>query len=131
MRRWTGRPANATRCCIEQAMETKASGRSEEHTSELQSPDHLVCRLLLEKKLTITARPACPAIGSLGWQASGAGHPEEHRFPWNRNAFTRDQSVRVDLQLDHLPNPQRNVAGIRRARLHRAEASRRRNVHLS
>src|SRR5947208_8531164 len=26
------------------------SERSEEHTSELQSPDHLVCRLLLEKK---------------------------------------------------------------------------------
>src|SRR5438552_7195159 len=39
--------------------------RSEEHTSELQSPDHLVCRLLLEKKkgvaliggLWILARP--------------------------------------------------------------------------
>src|SRR5258708_25952680 len=28
-------------------------GRSEEHTSELQSPDHLVCRLLLEKKKNI------------------------------------------------------------------------------
>src|SRR5258708_31937480 len=27
-----------------------ARARSEEHTSELQSPDHLVCRLLLEKK---------------------------------------------------------------------------------
>src|SRR5690348_18144195 len=27
-----------------------AGGRSEEHTSELQSPVHLVCRLLLEKK---------------------------------------------------------------------------------
>src|SRR5258708_17704843 len=27
-----------------------AFDRSEEHTSELQSPDHLVCRLLLEKK---------------------------------------------------------------------------------
>src|SRR5690348_17628658 len=27
-----------------------ASSRSEEHTSELQSPVHLVCRLLLEKK---------------------------------------------------------------------------------
>src|SRR5258708_18950529 len=27
-----------------------ANARSEEHTSELQSPDHLVCRLLLEKK---------------------------------------------------------------------------------
>src|SRR5258708_22151074 len=26
------------------------TSRSEEHTSELQSPDHLVCRLLLEKK---------------------------------------------------------------------------------
>src|SRR5258708_21704741 len=26
------------------------AARSEEHTSELQSPDHLVCRLLLEKK---------------------------------------------------------------------------------
>src|SRR5947208_11667734 len=25
--------------------------RSEDHTSELQSPDHLVCRLLLEKKI--------------------------------------------------------------------------------
>src|SRR5258708_21333439 len=31
--------------------------RSEEHTSELQSPDHLVCRLLLEKKNAITLCP--------------------------------------------------------------------------
>src|SRR5207244_11261271 len=31
---------------------TLALLRSEEHTSELQSPDHLVCRLLLEKKNT-------------------------------------------------------------------------------
>src|SRR5947208_9202916 len=30
--------------------------RSEEHTSELQSPDHLVCRLLLEKKKTKVRR---------------------------------------------------------------------------
>src|SRR5258708_13417619 len=30
--------------------------RSEEHTSELQSPDHLVCRLLLEKKKKIETR---------------------------------------------------------------------------
>src|SRR5258708_27247196 len=29
---------------------TSPKERSEEHTSELQSPDHLVCRLLLEKK---------------------------------------------------------------------------------
>src|SRR5438552_4970841 len=30
--------------------EPRVPRRSEEHTSELQSPDHLVCRLLLEKK---------------------------------------------------------------------------------
>src|SRR5258708_39573913 len=30
--------------------DTLVGGRSEEHTSELQSPDHLVCRLLLVKK---------------------------------------------------------------------------------
>src|SRR5258708_28786613 len=38
------------------ARQSEASGdhhRSEEHTSELQSPDHLVCRLLLEKKKNI------------------------------------------------------------------------------
>src|SRR4051794_41747011 len=32
-------------------------GRSEEHTSELQSPVHLVCRLLLEKKKDRSSRP--------------------------------------------------------------------------
>src|SRR5690348_17572603 len=31
------------------------TSRSEEHTSELQSPVHLVCRLLLEKKKHLTA----------------------------------------------------------------------------
>src|SRR5438552_14900755 len=39
--------------------------RSEEHTSELQSPDHLVCRLLLEKKkiqLTVSPTEATPRI---------------------------------------------------------------------
>src|SRR5258708_31496464 len=30
--------------------------RSEEHTSELQSPDHLVCRLLLEKKKNLSLK---------------------------------------------------------------------------
>src|SRR5947208_3957623 len=34
-----------------------ANLRSEEHTSELQSPDHLVCRLLLEKKKKNNSRP--------------------------------------------------------------------------
>src|SRR5258708_19766248 len=34
--------------------------RSEEHTSELQSPDHLVCRLLLEKKKHPPSTPPPP-----------------------------------------------------------------------
>src|SRR5258708_22510793 len=35
---------------LARAADSNALIRSEEHTSELQSPDHLVCRLLLEKK---------------------------------------------------------------------------------
>src|SRR5256885_3752835 len=34
-----------------------STGRSEEHTSELQSPCNLVCRLLLEKKKRSVCRP--------------------------------------------------------------------------
>src|SRR5258708_15463101 len=37
---------------VDQAERQPRRLRSEEHTSELQSPDHLVCRLLLEKKKT-------------------------------------------------------------------------------
>src|SRR5256885_5108339 len=36
-----------------------AASRSEEHTSELQSPCNLVCRLLLEKKKKYRRRDAC------------------------------------------------------------------------
>src|SRR5258708_27364168 len=46
--------------------------RSEEHTSELQSPDHLVCRLLLEKKKPSTTHAAPPlehmAVSQIGCQ---------------------------------------------------------------
>src|SRR5438552_6928869 len=44
--------ANLLRENLEQEEHTleEVDKRSEEHTSELQSPDHLVCRLLLEKK---------------------------------------------------------------------------------
>src|SRR5258708_16368351 len=68
----SSRPPPHARCCASTATQRHASGspprrstthcttpsvrdrlrpssRSEEHTSELQSPDHLVCRLLLEK----------------------------------------------------------------------------------
>src|SRR3990170_2532329 len=36
-----------------------AGTRSEEHTSELQSPDHLVCRLLLEKRSPPAEQSGC------------------------------------------------------------------------
>src|SRR2546430_7512280 len=40
------------------------SGRSEEHTSELQSQSNLVCRLLLEKKINLThLKPRLPNGG--------------------------------------------------------------------
>src|SRR5207244_10945575 len=55
-----GRPSTATSppgattapCtgCTTRCVPRSGRPRSEEHTSELQSPDHLVCRLLLEKK---------------------------------------------------------------------------------
>src|SRR5258708_12481715 len=46
----------------EQLQLQTALERSEEHTSELQSPDHLVCRLLLEKKKNTTERRPCSHI---------------------------------------------------------------------
>src|SRR5258708_9298518 len=38
------------RACAGPGRLSARTHRSEEHTSELQSPDHLVCRLLLEKR---------------------------------------------------------------------------------
>src|SRR5438445_13683295 len=46
-RPWLDRPWLAVRGCPSFAAQ---EGRSEEHTSELQSRQYLVCRLLLEKK---------------------------------------------------------------------------------
>src|SRR5258708_15265627 len=57
----TMEPMNATarytadRCEVWGPTQNGEAARSEEHTSELQSPDHLVCRLLLEKKKTNNA----------------------------------------------------------------------------
>src|SRR5574344_2309177 len=45
-----GWQTNASQGGISSIVNAYINYRSEEHTSELQSPDHLVCRLLLEKK---------------------------------------------------------------------------------
>src|SRR3712207_7552089 len=50
--RCSGRPRRSNRSCCR-----RGRSRSEEHTSELQSRQYLVCRLLLEKKKTNTNYP--------------------------------------------------------------------------
>src|SRR5258708_22105982 len=45
-----GQSVAGYRICRDPVLIFLSGERSEEHTSELQSPDHLVCRLLLEKK---------------------------------------------------------------------------------
>src|SRR5258708_14704099 len=77
-------------------------GRSEEHTSELQSPDHLVCRLLLEKKKTQRhtrderrGRRACPRLRSAPQRGGcrprevDAPHQEKGRRAWLPHAPRR------------------------------------------
>src|SRR5258708_17316174 len=46
--------------------------RSEEHTSELQSPDHLVCRLLLEKKNQGTCSELSDAVARRKWASNSS-----------------------------------------------------------
>src|SRR2546422_2006257 len=54
-----------------QALMVIGDPRSEEHTSELQSRLHLVCRLLLEKKNRLFSCPhECPHTGGFGRDAS-------------------------------------------------------------
>src|SRR5439155_24798756 len=43
--------------CLGRRVQSHAKTRSEEHTSELQSRGHLVCRLLLEKKKALSGLP--------------------------------------------------------------------------
>src|SRR5258708_22893947 len=51
---------------------TYSRSRSEEHTSELQSPDHLVCRLLLEKKKKKLIRQFKPSQHTSSLSAASA-----------------------------------------------------------
>src|SRR4051794_41445171 len=57
-------PGNSGSVCRHSVLAAPGELRSEEHTSELQSPVHLVCRLLLEKKKKINRR----------------AHPNEHNL---------------------------------------------------
>src|SRR5256885_2676192 len=63
---------------------SSSSSRSEEHTSELQSPCNLVCRLLLEKKKTmiISALPSrtCPRLVTGGVMLTPVFALPMHRY---------------------------------------------------
>src|SRR5947208_3898538 len=55
-----GRRSRPSRSARTARARRSSTTRSEEHTSELQSPDHLVCRLLLEKKKQNKYTPPLP-----------------------------------------------------------------------
>src|ERR1039457_6471190 len=59
------------------------NGRSEEHTSELQSPCNLVCRLLLEKKQTQTYRISLPLHALLSLASSSTPHTTTQKLKLN------------------------------------------------
>src|SRR5437899_3867456 len=71
--------------------EWKSVARSEEHTSELQSLRHLVCRLLLEKKKKRPKRQCALSLGAL--QAGGGSLLRRHpggatQFSLSRESVT-------------------------------------------
>src|SRR5256885_5626147 len=69
----------------------KSVDRSEEHTSELQSPCNLVCRLLLEKKKTHTRREILRSLR----RSCQAKHPPHHYPTWPRHDWLTPSSFCV------------------------------------
>src|SRR3989440_1398499 len=81
-------------------------GRSEEHTSELQSRSDLVCRLLLEKKKKITVdglshidAPTKTPLGKLGTKAARSKVSSRHSAE-NPPTDSRFNSVRDHTQVE-------------------------------
>src|SRR5256885_13106996 len=80
---------NAGRFCRRPVHAEGAEHRSEEHTSELQSPCNLVCRLLLEKKKISFLDASCCRIENLAQQSSRLDQLRSH------HAYT--MSYTIDL----------------------------------
>src|SRR2546426_4546444 len=79
-------PASMSAACASGAIiRTTDNPRSEEHTSELQSPCNLVCRLLLEKKK--------PAPENERWDLLRAPHPN------HGNSLPPDVATRAIVQV--------------------------------
>src|SRR5690554_168078 len=70
--------------------------RSEEHTSELQSRPHLVCRLLLEKKKQKTHHTILPRASIHFFFFYGhVGHRDLHSFPTRRSSDLEIKRLRA------------------------------------
>src|ERR1022692_3790192 len=75
--------------------------RSEEHTSELQSPCNLVCRLLLEKKKVFEPRVGGSTMDRAAHGSECPG-PRILAFdPPDRRVFTGDICLRWTSETDH------------------------------
>src|SRR2546430_7534986 len=89
---------------------TRAIGRSEEHTSELQSQSNLVCRLLLEKKKKHTHRcPQAPLrhrCGALSARPPQDSHPPcprlYHHHPVPRHTSANASDLRRTVAPQHI-----------------------------
>src|SRR3990170_7587186 len=87
--------------------------RSEEHTSELQSPDHLVCRLLLEKNMVRGGLPRQDQLLTSFWdglcQGFKAGDldlipPPKTIKGWRGLIFTRNDRSKFAMCSTSTPN---------------------------
>src|SRR2546429_2325098 len=81
---------------------TRAPTRSEEHTSELQSRLHLVCRLLLEKKnLQLRSKCPAPAVRPPGGAGGESCTDAVHHRPYyrgSRSGLLTDRSLTCNKQ---------------------------------
>src|SRR5258708_10326455 len=87
--------------CSSDLKQKTAYERSEEHTSELQSPDHLVCRLLLEQKKNTLTSPPSPQ------PAPGRAHQRPRRSLHARGPLNEPTRLRTYMRYrvprQHLP----------------------------
>src|SRR2546422_1970197 len=67
-----GQPRIHAKVVLDEEHQIGVAHRSEEHTSELQSRLHLVCRLLLEKKKKNTTYTSTPLMSA---NSHGRSHP--------------------------------------------------------
>src|SRR5437764_10838681 len=76
-RRQRGAATRARDRWLSPARRRSPRGRSEEHTSELQSPMYLVCRLLLEKKRCVPIRLGCGGCFRIVRAVAGSGDTDQ------------------------------------------------------